>query len=89
MNVEADDVKYQSQYKLIFEKFKYEYQMLVTGLGLADSPVVPKDANIIVLENEKYRLLNNEDFEIAKEMVFACMGPTPRPRARSRTRSGM
>jgi len=73
MNVEADDVKYQSQYKLIFEKFKYEYQMLVTGLGLADSPVVPKDANIIVLENEKYRLLNNEDFEIAKEMVFACM----------------
>lgn len=73
MNVEADDDKYENQYKLIFEKFKYKYQMLVTGLGLADSPVVPKDANVIVLDNEKYRLLNAEDFEATKDMVFACM----------------
>lgn len=73
MNVEADDEKYDMHYRLIFDTFKYQHQMLVTGLGLASSTVVPNDANIIVLENKKYELLNREDFERSKELIFACM----------------
>ncbi|WP_305296933.1 hypothetical protein [Parvibacter caecicola] len=73
MNVEADDEKYDMHYRQIFTKFQYPHQMLVTGLGLANSSVVPSDANIIVLENEKYHLLNRDDFDEAKEFMFECM----------------
>lgn len=73
MNVEADDEKYEKQYGLIFDTFKYENQMLVTGLGLAASSVVPKGANIIVLDNEKYQLLSNEDYESVKDIMFSFM----------------
>lgn len=73
LNVEADDEKYERQYSLIFEKFKYEHQMIVTGLGLAQSTVVPIGANVIVLENKKYELLNKKDYEEVKELVFSCM----------------
>lgn len=73
MNVEADDEKYDMHYRLIFDTFEYQHQMLVTGLGLAGSTIVPDGANIIVLENKKYELLNREDFEKSKEFVFACM----------------
>lgn len=73
LNVEADDEKYDAHYELIFNKFKYSHQMLVTGLGLASSSVVPDDTHIIVLENKKYHLLNREDFNKAREFVFECM----------------
>lgn len=40
MNVEADDEKYDMHYRLIFDTFEYQHQMLVTGLGLAGSTIV-------------------------------------------------
>lgn len=73
LNVEADDEKYDTHYELIFKKFKYPHQMLVTGLGLASSSVVPDDAHIVILKNEKYHLLNREDFDKARAFVFECM----------------
>lgn len=73
MNVEADDDKYELHYGMIFSTFKYQHQMLVTGLGLANAEVVPEDANVIILDNEKYHLLKNKDFEDSKEFMFACM----------------
>lgn len=73
MNVEADDEKYDAQYGLVFTTFKYQHQMLVTGLGLANSSVVPKEANVIVLDNKKYHLLNSKDFKETKDLVFEYM----------------
>lgn len=73
MNVEADDEKYEAHYGLIFNTFKYQHQSLVTGLGLADSPIIPEGANVIVLDNEKYKLLNNEDYNMVREFLFTCM----------------
>lgn len=73
LNVEADMEKYESHYEVIFKEFQYKHQMLVTGLGLAESSIVPEDANIIVLENEKYELLNSEDYKQVRDFVFSCM----------------
>ncbi len=73
MNVEADDQKYERQYDLIFKEFKYHSQMIVTGLGLANSSVIPKGANVIVLDNPKYHLLCSADYETNKQLLFTCM----------------
>lgn len=47
--------------------------MIVSGLNLADSEVVPRNANIIILNNEKYQLLNKEDYSECKSVVFKCL----------------
>lgn len=73
MNVEADDEKYEAHYGLIFNTFKYQYQTLVTGLGLAGSSIIPEEANVIVLDNDKYELLNSEDYKTARDFIFTCM----------------
>lgn len=73
LNIEADDEKYYRQYSLIFRTFTYQGQMIVSGLNLADSEVVPRNANIIILDNEKYHLLNKEDYSECKNVVFKCL----------------
>lgn len=73
LNIEADDEKYYRQYGLIFNTFTYQGQMIVSGLNLADSEVVPRNANIIILDNEKYHLLNKEDYSDCKNVVFECL----------------
>lgn len=73
LNIEADDEKYYRQYSLIFSTFIYQGQMIVSGLNLADSEVVPRNANIIILNNEKYQLLNKEDYSDCKSVVFKCL----------------
>lgn len=73
MNVEADDEKYEAHYGLIFNTFKYQYQSLVTGLGLASSSIIPDGANVIILDNEKYKLLNKDDYLATQSFIFSCM----------------
>lgn len=73
LNIEADDEKYYRQYSLIFSTFIYQGQMIVSGLNLADSEVVPRNANIIILNNEKYHLLNKKDYSDCKSVVFKCL----------------
>lgn len=73
LNIEADDEKYYRQYSLIFSTFTYQGQMIVSGLNLADSEVVPRNANIIILDNEKYHLLNKEDYSKCKNILYKCL----------------
>lgn len=73
LNVEADDEKYNRQYELIFNVLSYKGQMIVSGLGLEEADVVPNDAKIIELKNEKYQILNAKDYSITKEVLFRCM----------------
>lgn len=70
LNIEADDEKFESQYRLIFDEFRYDGQMIVTGLGLDGSAVVPESAHMIVLDNEKYQLLNRSDYDANKHVLF-------------------
>lgn len=70
LNIEADDEKFESQYRLIFDEFRYDGQMIVTGLGLDGSAVVPESAHMIVLDNEKYQLLSRSDYDANKHVLF-------------------
>lgn len=73
LNVEADNEKYNKQYKLVFNVLSYQGQMIVSGLGLEESDVVPKGAKIIKLKNAKYKLLNKDDYCKTKEKLIKCM----------------
>lgn len=73
LNIEADDEKYYRQYSLIFRTFIYQGQMIVSGLNLANSEVVPRNANVIILDNDKYHLLNKKDYSDCKNVVFRCL----------------
>lgn len=70
LNIEADDEKFESQYRLIFDEFRYSGQMIVTGLGLEGSAVVPENAHMIVLDNEKYQLLSQSDYDANESVLF-------------------
>lgn len=73
LNIEADDQKFEDQYRLIFDEFRYDGQMIVTGLGLENSVVVPDYASVIVLKNEKYQLLSRSDYDAHKRVLFSVL----------------
>lgn len=74
LNVETDEEKKIKQYELVFKRFGYDGQVIVTGLGLKGSSVVPEGARVIVLSNEKYQLLNPDDYAEWKSLLFSCIG---------------
>lgn len=63
MSGEQDDEKKEFGYDYIISSLKEMHQVILSGLAVEDFAHLPEGTNIITLENEKYHLLNEEDYE--------------------------
>lgn len=63
MSGEQDDEKKRRSYEYIISSLRNMGQVILTGLAVEDYAVLPEDTNCIVLNNEKYHLLNEDDYE--------------------------
>lgn len=73
LNVETDDEKKKGQYDFIFGKCTQGVQMIVAALGFDEPQNGVREANIIRICNEKYQLLNHEDYLRHKHILFSCL----------------
>lgn len=69
MSGEQDDEKKEFGYDYILSSLKEMHQVILSGLAVEDFAHLPEGANLIALENEKYRLLNDEDYEGCREQL--------------------
>ena len=74
-NVETDDEKRRELLEYVFESIDGDAQLIISSLGfdINEFPDVDID-NVINLENEKYQLLNDEDYETYKYLFVRLMG---------------
>ena len=70
-NTESDMKKERALYEYIFEKMSNDNQWIMSGIGINQSDFKNiKFDNMIILENEKYRLLNHKDFSDNIELLY-------------------
>ena len=65
-NGELDDTNQEQLFKYLFDNILDDTQCIISTLGFDENSYIEsgKNFNIIRLENEKYKLLNKEEFEI-------------------------
>lgn len=62
-NTESDETKEKMLYNYIFSKMNENTQYIISGIGIKPSDYEDvKFDNIIILENEKYKLLNKKEY---------------------------
>ena len=74
-NVETDDEKRRELFNYLFETIDGDTQLILSSLGFDKSEFINVEIDqTINLENEKYQLLNKEDYENYKELFIQLMG---------------
>ena len=68
---ELDENNIQQVFKYIFEELNNETQLIIATLGFEDDEYTEiKFDNIITLENDKYNLLNEQEYEENKNILL-------------------
>lgn len=69
MSGEQDDEKKEFAYDYIISSLRDMHQVVLSGLAVEDFAHLPEGVNQITLENEKYHLLNEEDYVRCKDLL--------------------
>ena len=71
-NVETDDKKESSFIKFLLSNSDLSCQFIISGIGFDSDrfrSLTNKEMNFIVLENDKYHLLQEEDYHIYSSLM--------------------
>lgn len=69
-NAETDDYKKEQLLSYLINDFDSKNQLIISSIGFDCKNYQEKEINIILLENEKYKLLNEFDYETYKDIML-------------------